>query len=216
MISACILTFNEEKNLQAAIDNIREGVDEIIIVDNFSTDLTQAIATANQVKIIEHHTNNDFGTTRNIGIEAAKGDWIFMLDADERCTPALVAQLQQLAASPEFDGYSFPWQNYADDRFVETLFKTVLFKRYGHYIHELHEKVQGLKSVKKIEDPELAIIHRKSVTVQKEHLARYKKIIEDNLAKYRQLGDAAKIAYYEEHLEKQRRKEALWAANNVT
>ncbi len=215
MISACILTFNEEHNLQGAIDSIKSGVSEIVVIDGFSTDKTLDICKKNNLPVYQRLLEGNYGAQRNFAISKAKNDWIFMLDADERCSPALSQSLAGLCKSKAFDGYSFIWNNYADERFVEALFKTVLFKRYGYYIHEVHEKVQGLKNIKQINDKKIYIDHRKSVQVQEKHLRIYKQIILDNLKKYKLSGDKEKIAYYEKQLEKQKRKEKLWLNSNL-
>lgn len=211
MISACILTFNEEKNIQELINNIKDSVDEIVVIDNFSTDKTPEIVKNNSIQFIQRDSHNNFGDQRNYAIKQAKGEWVFMLDADERCSPKMLNSLQTLAKSTEYDGYAFHWRNYVDGKLVEIIYKTpTLFRRYGYYMHELHEKVQGLKKVLQIEDEEIYIDHQKTKNVQKEHLLKYKQIIQDNLNKYKKLGDTEKIKYYEEHLEKQKRKEKMW------
>lgn len=215
MISGCIITYNEEKNIIEAIDNIKLAVDQIVVVDSYSQDKTVALAKSLGAQCFERKLNNDFGAQRNFAISQAIGDWILMLDADERCSPRMVAELQNYTKTKDYDGYAFAWRNYANGNLIETPTKTILFRRYGHYIHEIHEKVQGLKNIHIVEDPEVYIDHRKTTAVQEEHLARYKKIIEANLAKYRALGDEERIAYYEEHKMKQKKKEQLWLNKNL-
>ena len=82
-ISACCMVKNEEKNLPRSIESFKSIVDEIIVVDTGSTDKTIDIAKSYNAKIIETTWNDDFSTPRNMAIEAASGDWIIFLDADE-------------------------------------------------------------------------------------------------------------------------------------
>lgn len=87
-ITGLIITFNEEKNIQAVLDNF-SICDEIIVVDSFSSDQTVAIARQNpKVKIIQHPFE-DFTKQRNIALDAATNDWVLFLDGDERITPEL-------------------------------------------------------------------------------------------------------------------------------
>ena len=82
-ISACCMVKNEEKNLPHSLESIKNQVDEIIIVDTGSTDKTLEIAESYGAKIIKTPWNDDFSTPRNMAIDAAVGDWIIFLDADE-------------------------------------------------------------------------------------------------------------------------------------
>ena len=82
-ISACCMVKNEEKNLPRSLDSIKSQVDEIIVVDTGSTDRTIEIAESYGAKIIETPWQDDFSTPRNMAIDAATGDWIIFLDADE-------------------------------------------------------------------------------------------------------------------------------------
>ena len=62
--------------------------DEIIIIDSFSTDKTLEIAAQFDVKIIKRKFD-DFSSQKNFAIEQARHSWIYILDADERVTPAV-------------------------------------------------------------------------------------------------------------------------------
>ena len=82
-ISACYMVKNEENNLPRSLESIKPAVDEIIIVDTGSTDKTVEIAESYDAKIIKTTWKDDFSTPRNMAIDAATGDWIIFLDADE-------------------------------------------------------------------------------------------------------------------------------------
>lgn len=88
-ISLCMIVKNEEKNILNCLDRALEVVDEAIIVDTGSTDKTKELleeryAQDSRVKIIEHIWEDDFSKARNKSLEYASGDWILVLDADER------------------------------------------------------------------------------------------------------------------------------------
>ena len=92
-ISACCMVKNEEKNLPRSLNSLKSQVDEIIVVDTGSTDRTIEIAENYGAKIIKTPWQDDFSTPRNMAIDAAIGDWIIFLDADEYfATPKKVRQ----------------------------------------------------------------------------------------------------------------------------
>ena len=87
-ISALIITHNEISHVDELIGHL-DFVDEIIVIDSFSTDGTfEKLTTYNQVKTIQHKFLN-FANQRNFAIKQATKDWILFIDADERITPGL-------------------------------------------------------------------------------------------------------------------------------
>lgn len=93
-ISALIITLNEEIHMHELLTDL-QFVDEVIVVDSFSTDQTKAIATTfANVRFIENRFEN-YTAQRNFAISQAKNDWILFLDADERLTPELKAEIVQ-------------------------------------------------------------------------------------------------------------------------
>ena len=106
-ISGLIITFNEEKNIQEVLECFH-FCDEIIVVDSFSTDKTVVIAARNpKVKIILN-VFEDFTKQRNLALEAAKNEWIFFLDGDERTTPKLEKEIIETVKSTDTkDAYYF-------------------------------------------------------------------------------------------------------------
>lgn len=93
MISAVILTKNEEKNIERCLKSL-SFCDEIIIVDNLSTDKTVDIAKKFKAKIVVHPLQDDFAAQRNFGMNQTTGRWILFIDADEQLTPELAKELQ--------------------------------------------------------------------------------------------------------------------------
>ena len=100
-ISAYILTYNEAEKLKAAAESVL-WADEIVVVDSYSTDATADIATALGARVVQVPFRG-FGELRNRAVEACC-DWIFSLDADERCTAAVRDEILELVAgSPSCD-----------------------------------------------------------------------------------------------------------------
>lgn len=87
-ISVLIITLNEEANVQELLSDL-DFADEIIVVDSFSTDKTEAICKSFQKVIFIQNKFENYSSQRNFAISQAKNDWILFLDADERLTPAL-------------------------------------------------------------------------------------------------------------------------------
>jgi len=106
LVSAIITTFNEEDSIAACIESVL-WCDEILVVDSYSTDRTPEIAQAyDKVRFLQH-TYFGAGAQKNWAIPNVNHDWIFILDADELCTPELQKELRQLLASgPEFNAYT--------------------------------------------------------------------------------------------------------------
>ncbi len=87
-ISACIISYNEEKKIEDCLKSLVDIVDEIIVVDSNSTDETVNIAR----KYTSHIFQQDFLghiEQKNLAVSKASNDWILSLDCDERLTPEL-------------------------------------------------------------------------------------------------------------------------------
>jgi glycosyltransferase involved in cell wall biosynthesis len=116
-ISAFILTFNEAEKIRAAVESVL-WADEIVVVDSFSTDATAEIATSLGARVVSVPFNG-FGELRNRAVEACSNDWIFSLDADERCTaPVRDEILALLATPPPLDVYRVPRRSFMMGRWI--------------------------------------------------------------------------------------------------
>jgi glycosyltransferase involved in cell wall biosynthesis len=133
-ISAIILTKNEQEQIAACIDSIA-WVDEIIVVDNGSTDDTLRIVKEKGARVISS-SKNDFSALRMMGAKAASGTWLLYIDADERVTPALQKEIQRIMdeyRDGEPVGYFVRRQNYylgkkwpASDQMHRLIYRTAL------------------------------------------------------------------------------------------
>lgn len=117
-ISVYIIAFNEAEKVRATIESAR-WADEIIVVDSWSTDDTAEIATQLGARVVQVKFNG-FGDLRNQAIAACSHDWIFSLDADERCTPEAAAEIRSIIESKEaLDVYWMPRRNYFMGRWIK-------------------------------------------------------------------------------------------------
>lgn len=109
-VSVLIITHNEEANIRGALESVAGWTREAFVVDSHSTDLTARICDeyrANGVRVWKH-TFENYAAQRNwaLGQLPWSSDWILVLDADERVSPELRREIEQLLASaPPCDGY---------------------------------------------------------------------------------------------------------------
>lgn len=111
-ISAIILTRNEEETIKDCLESIK-WADEIVIVDNGSTDRTLEIVKKFGVKnIVRSKSGNSFSDHRNLGAKAARGEWLLYVDADERVTPELREEIETVIGTAEkYCAYAIPRKN---------------------------------------------------------------------------------------------------------
>jgi glycosyltransferase involved in cell wall biosynthesis len=94
-ISAVLIAQNEEQKIQAAIESV-SFCDEVVLVDSGSTDRTRAIAEKTGARVIINAPWPGFVAQRDFAVRAARHDWVLALDADERVSPALRAEVEDL------------------------------------------------------------------------------------------------------------------------
>lgn len=110
MLTAVVLTKNEEERITACLESVK-WADEIIVVDNGSTDHTLAIAQKYTDKIIKLK-NQNFSFLRNRGAEEANEDWILYIDADERVLTNLKNEIEALITFDNMSAYAISRKNY--------------------------------------------------------------------------------------------------------
>lgn len=92
MITAVVLTKNEEKNIKACLESLK-WCDEIVVIDDYSSDKTTSIAKKSSDAVFQRNLNNDFAAQRNFGLQKAKSEWVLFIDADERVSKALAQEI---------------------------------------------------------------------------------------------------------------------------
>ena len=95
-ISVVVNTLNEERNLARCLNSVRGWADEIVVVDDGSTDRTLEIAKEYTDKIYQHRSAGYVEPARNFALSLSKGEWIFLLDADEEIPQALKDTLKNI------------------------------------------------------------------------------------------------------------------------
>jgi glycosyltransferase involved in cell wall biosynthesis len=106
-LSVIIITKNEAGNIQACLDSVRFA-NEWIIVDSGSTDGTVEIARAAGATVLQTADWPGFGPQKNRALDAAQGEWILSLDADERIPDALRNEILAAIDAPAHDTYALP------------------------------------------------------------------------------------------------------------
>ncbi|WP_304143175.1 glycosyltransferase family 2 protein [Mesoflavibacter zeaxanthinifaciens] len=146
-ISGVVITYNEEKHIEALIKNL-DFVDEILFIDSFSTDnITKILENYPSVNFIQHRFKN-FASQRNFAISKACGEWILFLDADERISTELRNEILTIINKPSKPvAYKIPRKFYINNKpinfsglqtdYIFRLFKKgEAFYDENKYVHE--------------------------------------------------------------------------------
>ena len=104
-ISALLITYNEEKNIQRYLDDVEDYADEILIIDSYSTDKTEEIARKHSKVQFVKRVFDDFTNQRNYGISLAKNEWITFFDGDEGIPAKLKNEIISTVQQPDCDAY---------------------------------------------------------------------------------------------------------------
>ncbi len=117
-ISVYTIAYNEAEKVAATIESVR-WADEIIVVDSWSTDGTAEIAAKLGAKVVQVEFKG-FGDLRNQALAACSNEWIFSLDADERCTPEVQREIRDLIDSPDApDAFWVPRRNFFMGKWIK-------------------------------------------------------------------------------------------------
>lgn len=123
-LSVIILTHNSERTLSDCIESV-SWCDEIIVLDDNSSDKTLEIAKEHKTKIYRRSVKEDFAKQRNYGLTLVKNEWVLFVDADEQVSEALSHELQETLKDARCNGYLVPRR---DIRWGKKL-------RFGEYFH---------------------------------------------------------------------------------
>lgn len=106
-LSVFLITRNEAQNIAACLESV-SWADEIVVLDSGSSDETVAICRRYGAKVETSAGWPGFGPQKNRAMDLASGDWLLSIDADERVTPELRAEIQQALTAPDADAYEMP------------------------------------------------------------------------------------------------------------
>ena len=117
-ITAYIIAYNEAEKIAAAVQSVL-WADEVIVADSHSTDGTIEIAEKLGAKVVQIDFEG-FGKLRNSALTHCRGDWIFSLDSDERCTPEVRDEILSIIKnSNSADIYRVPRKNWFMGRWIK-------------------------------------------------------------------------------------------------
>lgn len=105
-LSVVIITFNEEQNIGRCLQSVQSVADEIIVVDSYSTDKTEAICKQYQVSFLQHSFEGHI-EQKNYALSHAAYDYVLSLDADEALSPDLQQDIMDIKSNWTADGYTF-------------------------------------------------------------------------------------------------------------
>lgn len=109
-LTAVILTLNEAGHIQACIESLH-WADRVVVFDQFSQDETVALAQAAGAEVMQSKFEN-FAQQRNAALDAIQTDWVFFVDADERGTEELAAEIRRVIGERPEAGWYVPRHNY--------------------------------------------------------------------------------------------------------
>jgi len=116
-LSVYVIAFNEADKIEAALRSVA-WADEIVVADSHSTDATAELARRYTERVIQVPFDG-FGKLRNDVIDQLSGEWVFSLDADERCTAAAAEEIRRVIADPDAaDAYMVPRRNFFFGRWI--------------------------------------------------------------------------------------------------
>lgn len=160
-LSVIIPTFNEEAYLEDALFSV-EFADEIIVIDSFSTDKTPEIAKKYTSKFLQRKFDN-FSNQKNVALKEATGDWVLFLDADERITHSLQAEIKWAINNQKHAGYKINFPHFYMNRFLYHHSDNVLrlVKREGaELVGAVHEKLICNGSIGKLKNKMLHFTYK--------------------------------------------------------
>ena len=118
-LSVVIITYNEEENIGACIDSVKEVADEVVVLDSFSTDRTSEIARMKGARVVQHVFDGHI-EQKNRAKDLATHDYVLSLDADEQLSDELQQSILQAKRQFTADGYTMNRLNFYCGREIKT------------------------------------------------------------------------------------------------
>lgn len=158
-LSVTVITKNEAGNIEACLRSVLFA-DQVVVLDSGSTDDTVQIARSMGAEVSISPDWQGFGIQKNRALGLANSDWVLSLDADERVTPELQAEIRAALKAPAFDVYSFPrLSSYCGQYMCHSGWYpdrvTRLFRRHAAQFSDdlVHEKIMTSSKVGKLRSP---------------------------------------------------------------
>jgi glycosyltransferase involved in cell wall biosynthesis len=194
-VSVVIITKNEAEMISRSIFMLKQITDDIIIVDNDSTDQTLNISIENGCRVYQKNWDG-YGANKNKGIAFARYNWILSIDADEIPDTALLTSITELKLDDNNMVYDIPFKAYYGDKPINfgnwgrdhhiRLFNRTRVKWSEPPVHEILILPQNVR-VKKLKGH----LHHYSVKNAREHEAKIIHYAQLSALKYLQSGKKA-------------------------
>lgn len=156
-ITAVILTLNEAEHITACLESLA-WADRRLVFDSHSQDETVALAQTAGAEISQSSFEN-YAQQRNAALAKLETDWVFFVDADERGTPQLAAEIRRVVAERPEHGWYVPRHNYIFGKLTKGAgwypdHQLRLFKHgYVHYERPVHEIAVVAGAIGYLENP---------------------------------------------------------------
>lgn len=168
-VSIVISAFNEERKIEDCLKSVVKIAEEIIFIDNTSTDKTVEIAKKYTDKIFTRENNKMLNVNKNFGFSKANNKWILNLDSDERVTPELAEEILSIDENTKVNGFFLPRKNILFGKWMQHSiwwpdYQLRLFKKeYGRFPEKhVHEYIDVIKPLEHLKNP---IMHLNYETV---------------------------------------------------
>lgn len=197
-ITGCVITYNEEGRIRGCLESMA-FCDELLVVDSHSTDRTREIAAECGARVIERDWPG-YRSQKQFAVDAATHDWILFLDADERASAELAAEIGALrSAGAACVAYRIPFRSIylgRQLRFGDAAHESHvrLFDRRACHLagHEIHEKVAVRGPSGRLRGHVLHDSYR-SLEHQLGKLARYAKLMGEAMHREGRRGSVTKL-----------------------
>ena len=144
MISATILTHNNEATIAETLDSLQGLVQDFVIIDDGSSDTTLDIVRKKRAdaRIFHRALQEDFASQRNFALDHCLGEWVVIIDSDEILTPELAASIRSAVDKNEGEAYGCTRynENFAGYTAI-ALKRPILMRRHLRFQYSLHEQL---------------------------------------------------------------------------
>lgn len=111
MISVVVVTLNEAVKLEKCLESVKDLADELVVVDLESEDNVKQIAEKFGAKLVVHQKVSYVEKVRNFSIQQCRGEWVLILDPDEKIPKQLTKKLKEVVEQDQFVAVNIPRKN---------------------------------------------------------------------------------------------------------
>lgn len=142
-LSLCMIVKDAEETIGRAIKSALAVVDEVVVVDTGSSDNTRLIVEGYGARVVDFPWRDDFAAARNAGLEAAFGDWILVMDADEVLEGIRPVEVNRLLSNEDALAFWVRVRNEVHGRGTTEYDRIRLFRNHPdiRYVYPVHEQI---------------------------------------------------------------------------